>query len=172
MSPIASATLKVAISAAVIVVLFVRTRDVPPNEMGFVRPPFASSLIFLILYAAWMFGSDAVIHWRGPWDWQPWRQAPLAASVMRVLAVCFLGPIAEELIFRGWFFGLLEKRVGVALTIVATAVGWAVLHYTYGLSVILVIVVDGLLLGAARWKTRSVFPPIAMHALYNLYAIW
>jgi membrane protease YdiL (CAAX protease family) len=39
-------------------------------------------------------------------------------------------------------------------------------------AVILVIVVDGILLGLARWKTRSVSPPMVMHALYNLYAIW
>jgi len=40
------------------------------------------------------------------------------------------------------------------------------------LPVIGVIFVDGLLLGLARWKTRSLFPPIVMHMLYNLYAIW
>jgi membrane protease YdiL (CAAX protease family) len=38
--------------------------------------------------------------------------------------------------------------------------------------VIAIIVVDGILLGLARWRTGSVFVPIVMHALYNLYAIW
>jgi CAAX amino terminal protease family. len=34
------------------------------------------------------------------------------------------------------------------------------------------IFVDGLLLGAARYRTKSVYVPIAMHLLWNLYAIW
>ena len=37
---------------------------------------------------------------------------------------------------------------------------------------IAIIFVDGLILGLARWRTRSVFAPAAMHMLYNLYAIW
>ena len=129
-------------------------------------------LLFLAIYLAWMFASDAAIYWRGPWDWRPWVEAPLPASAMRVIAVCLLGPIAEELIFRGWLFGLVQNRFGTAPTIVATAIGWALLHYSYSWQVILVIAVDGILLGVARWRTGSVFAPIVMHALYNLYAIW
>jgi membrane protease YdiL (CAAX protease family) len=170
--PIGSAAAKVALSGAVIAIIFWRTRKLPREEIGLVRPPIGLAVLFAVVYLGWMLASDAAIHWRGPWDWQPWIEAPVAASAMRVLAVGILGPIAEELIFRGWFFGLLDKRIGVAPTVGATAVGWALLHYSYGWAVIGVIVIDGLLLGIARWKTRSVFPPMVMHALYNLYAIW
>jgi len=38
--------------------------------------------------------------------------------------------------------------------------------------VIGVILADGLLLGLARLASRSVWPPIAMHIFYNLYAVW
>lgn len=62
--------------------------------------------------------------------------------------------------------------MGAGPAIIATAVGWALLHYSYTWTVIGVIIVDGLILGLARLRTRSVFPPIVMHALYNLYAIW
>ena len=172
MSPVESAAMKVAVAAAASVLLLWRTRKLPREELGIVRPPLPLSLLFVLVYLGWMLGSDAVLHWRGPWDWRPWTEAPLAASAMRVLAVGILGPIAEELIFRGWFFGMIEKRAGVAITVPVTALGWALLHYSYPWAVIGVIVVDGLLLGLARWKTRSVFPPIVMHALYNLYAVW
>jgi membrane protease YdiL (CAAX protease family) len=164
--------MKVALAGGVSVIVLFRTRNVPREELGIVRPPLGLSALLLAVYLGWMLGSDALIHWRGPWDWRPWLAVPLAASAMRVLAVGILGPIAEELLFRGWFFGLLDKRVGPVLTIVVTGVGWALLHYDYPWQVIAVIVVDGLLLGLARWKTRSVFPPMVMHALYNLYAIW
>lgn len=172
MGPIQSAALKVALAAAAIILLLVRTRKVGREELGILAPPPWASVLFVAAYLAWMFGSDALFQWRGPCDWQPWVKAPLAASAMRVLAVGILGPVAEELIFRGWFFGILQKRVGAGLAIIATAVGWALLHYSYTWTVIGVIIVDGLILGLARLRTRSVFPPIVMHALYNLYAIW
>jgi membrane protease YdiL (CAAX protease family) len=172
MSAITSAALKVAISAGVVVVVLWRTRNLPREELGLVRPPVVLSAAFIGLYLGWMLASDAAIHWRGPWDFRPWLETPLAAAAMRVLAVSLLGPIGEELVFRGWFFGLLTKRVGTLVTIMVTALGWALLHYTYSWAVILVILVDGILLGLARWKTRSVYVPIVMHALYNFYAIW
>jgi len=172
MTPIASAAAKAGIAAVAIVLVLARTRTLPRAEMGLVRPSFYPSLLLLALYLAWMLGTDAAIHWRGPWDFGPWLAAPLLASVLRVAAVGFLGPIAEELIFRGWFLGALQKRVGPALAILVTAAGWAALHYEYGLAVLGIILVDGLLLGIARWRTGSVYPPILMHVLYNLYAIW
>ena len=172
MSSIGSAALKVAMAGGAVALLLFRTRKLPREQMGFVRPPLGASLLFIVVYLAWMLGTDAVIHWRGPWNWQPWLDAPPAASAMRVLAVCFLGPTAEELLFRGVGFGFLQPRIGTALTIVAMAATWAPLHYSYSWTVIFVIFVDGILLGLARWKTQSVFPPIVMHMLYNLYAIW
>ena len=172
MSPIESAAAKAGIAAAAIVVVMVRTRSLPREELGFVRPPLLPSLLILALYLGWMFGSDALIGWRGPWDFRPWLAAPLLASALRVLAVGMLGPVAEELIFRGWLLGFFQKKVGTMAAILLTAAGWTLLHYQYGLPVLGVILVDGLLLGLARWRTRSVYPPIVMHMLYNLYAIW
>lgn len=172
MTAVTSAAMKVALSGGALGIILFRTREVPRERMGVIRPPLAWSLLFIAVYLGWMLGTDAVLHWRGPWDWRPWRDAPLAASAMRVIAVCLLGPAVEELLFRGFLFGWLEPRIGTALTIGVTAVSWAVLHYEYSWQVILVIVVDGLLLGLARWRTRSVFPSIVMHMLYNLYAIW
>jgi membrane protease YdiL (CAAX protease family) len=172
MNAITSAAAKVGISAAVVGLVLFKTRKLPREELGLVRPPIGVSAAFIGLYLAWMLASDAAIHWRGPWDFRPWLETPLAAATMRVLAVSLLGPVAEELVFRGWFFGLLEKRLGTFITVVVTAVGWALLHYSYTWAVILVIVVDGILLGIARWRTKSVYVPIVMHALYNFYAIW
>ena len=172
MDPIASAALKAAIAGGGIVLVLYKTRRLPREEMGLVRPTILPALIIAALYLGWMFGTDAVMHWRGPWDFTPWLAAPLLASILRVLAVGIFGPIVEELIFRGWIFGLLQKRAGPGLTILLTAAGWSLLHYEYSWAVIGVIFVDGLLLGLARWRSGSVYPPIAMHILYNLYAVW
>ena len=106
MSPILSAASKMALSAGVIGIVLFRTRNIPRAELGLVRPSLGLSALFVAIYLAWMLTSDSLIHWRGPWDWGPWLRTPLPAVVMRVLAVSLLGPIAEELIFRGWLFGM------------------------------------------------------------------
>ncbi len=173
MSPIESALVKAAVAGAAIAVVLFRTKQMSRDDLGLVRPArLPPTLAIMLLYFGWMLGTNALTGWRGPWDWTPWLAAPLLASVLRVLAVGILGPIAEELIFRGWFFGLLKARIGVAATIAPTAIGWTALHYTYSWTVLGVILVDGVLLGLARLASRSVFPPIVMHIIYNLYAVW
>ncbi|HKU92166.1 MAG TPA: CPBP family intramembrane glutamic endopeptidase [Sphingomicrobium sp.] len=175
MSAIVSAATKVAISGGVVALILFRMSRAKNRDLGWfgiVRPELLPTAIFAVVYLGWMLASDQAIHWRGPWDFRPWQSAPLLASAMRVLAVCLLGPMAEELLFRGVIFSWLKERIPLTLTIVLTAVGWALLHWSYSWAVIGVIVIDGILLGAARARTGSVVPPIIMHALYNLYAIW
>jgi membrane protease YdiL (CAAX protease family) len=73
-------------------------------------------------YAAWMLATNAVMGWRGPWDFTAWRTAPLLVDAGRVLAVSILGPIAQELRFRGVLFGVLVRRFPVMPVIVVLAI--------------------------------------------------
>jgi membrane protease YdiL (CAAX protease family) len=174
MQPIASAALKAGVSAAGAAILLVRMKrsQRPWPWFGVTLPPVVPTLAFIGVYLVWMLGTDALTHWRGPWDFRPWQEAPLIASALRVVAVCFFGPLVEELIFRGIAFSWLAERVNIPLTIAATALVWSAMHYNYAWWVIAIIFVDGLILGLARWRARSVLAPAAMHMLYNLYAIW
>jgi membrane protease YdiL (CAAX protease family) len=174
LSAIQSALMKAGLAAGALAILSFRmhTSNKGPEWFGLRRPALLASIGFLAVYLAWMLGTDAAIHWRGPWDFQPWRQAPIAASLLRILAVCILGPTVEELLFRGVLFSWLEERLPIIAVIGLTAVSWALLHWTYSWMVIGVIVIDGILLGMTRWKTNSVLTPILMHMAYNFYAIW
>jgi CAAX protease family protein len=174
MQPIASAAMKAAVSIAAVAIVAVRIKrsNKPLSWFGITLPPLLLTAAFVAVYLGWMLGSDALTHWRGPWDFRPWHEAPVLASALRIIAVCLFGPIIEELIFRGVLFSWLNERVNVALTIGATAASWSLLHYDYPWWVIGIIFIDGLILGLARWRTKSVFAPIIMHILYNLYAIW
>jgi membrane protease YdiL (CAAX protease family) len=174
MQPIPSAALKAGLSAAAVVVILIRVKRSkrPPAWFGITVPPLLPTAAFIAVYILWMFGSNALTNWRGPWDFGPWEQAPLIASMLRVLAVCVFGPLVEEFIFRGVLFSWLQERMSIYVTIVATALSWSLLHYSYAWWVVGIIFVDGILLGLARWRTGSVFAPAAMHMLYNFYAIW
>lgn len=48
-----------------------------------------------------------------------------------------------------------------------TAAVWAAAHYRYGWQTVALMTVDGLLLGAARVATGSLWIPFAMHAVAN-----
>jgi membrane protease YdiL (CAAX protease family) len=161
-------------AAIVLVLTIARARRVSLRDVvGLKAPSPGAALLWIAIYIVFMLASDRVMGWRGPWDFTIWREQPLAIDAMRVLAVGILGPIAEELIFRGVLFGrLAATRMPMAAVIAVIALGWAVLHYSYSGGVIALIFVGGLLLGAARWRTGSVVVPILMHIAWNLYAVW
>lgn len=86
-------------------------------------------------------------------------------------AVVVAAPVFEELFFRGFIFaGWSASPIGPLWTILLTATGWAAIHQQYSFKDILILAAMGALLGAARWKTGSVYPPIIMHSATNLIA--
>jgi membrane protease YdiL (CAAX protease family) len=175
MSPLAASLLKVFLAGAAIVavLLIARVRGISRERIGLVRPPLGGTVVWIAIYIAYFLSTDLILHWRGPWDFAPWVRQGMVVSVLRVLAVGVLGPIAEELIFRGVFFARLSAtRLGVWPSVVILAIGWGLLHYSYSGGVIALIVAGGLLLGAARVRTGSVWVPVLMHIAWNLYAVW
>jgi membrane protease YdiL (CAAX protease family) len=154
--------------------LIVRRRHLSwRDDVGVRAAPAGATVAWIAIYAAWMLGTNAVMHWRGPWDFSPWRNAPLLVDVGRVVTVGILGPIAEELFFRGALYGwLMRVRVNAFATVLVLAAAWSLMHVAYTPAVIALIFIDGLLLGAARHQMKSIVVPMLMHVMWNLYAIW
>jgi uncharacterized protein len=97
-----------------------------------------------------------------------WEPAHAAAYIANGIVICTLVPIVEELTFRGVGFGLLEPY-GTGRAIVITGVLFGLSH---GLVLDLpVIALFGCLLAVLRARTGSVLPGMALHALFNLYAL-
>jgi membrane protease YdiL (CAAX protease family) len=87
-------------------------------------------------------------------------------------AIVVAAPLVEELFFRGFLFaGLADSRLGPRWTIAITAVAWGSIHTQYELIDILLICLLGLILGAARSKSGSIYTTMALHALTNLAAL-
>ena len=89
MGPVISALSKAGIAAVAVVLVLARMRSSRQSDMvgfGFARPKLVSACVLLAVYLGWMLLSDALLHWRGPWDFRPWVQAPIAASALRILA--------------------------------------------------------------------------------------
>lgn len=85
------------------------------------------------------------------------------------LGLGVLGPIYEELFYRGFFYtGLRQTVLGIKGTIVASALLFAASHFQYGVLGMMWIFVLGLLFGIARHRSDTVRLPILMHMAYNL----
>jgi membrane protease YdiL (CAAX protease family) len=81
-----------------------------------------------------------------------------------------VAPVAEEIVFRGFLFRGLMSQSQI-ITVSTTSLVWALTHVGMAWSIKLQIVLLGLLLGWMRWRSGSVFPPMLMHGLWNLWVL-
>ena len=100
-----------------------------------------------------------------PDGWDSSRAAPFIAFF---LAVTLLAPAVEELTYRGMGIWVL-RPYGTVLAIVATGLLFGLAH---GLLIGLpILAFFGLVVGWLRIKTGSIYPPIALHAVFNGVAL-
>jgi membrane protease YdiL (CAAX protease family) len=94
----------------------------------------------------------------------------LAQIIVGVLVVV-VAPIAEETFFRGFFFTALRNWKGVALAAVITGLAFGAIHYGGSPAAYLVpLAMFGSLLCLLYWRTGSLLPCIALHAINNSVA--
>ena len=93
------------------------------------------------------------------------------SAALLSVALIVAAPAFEEICFRGFLYaGMKRCWLGSAGAIVLTSLVWASIHIQYDLFDIGVIFVSGLLLGVVRWRTKSLWPCLALHAAWNAVA--
>lgn len=93
-------------------------------------------------------------------------------SGMRIILwidIVLLAPLFEETFFRGFVFASYRRTwLGITGTVIVTAFVWALLHFgEYNLVAVGALFLFGLVLGAIREKTDSIWAPLVLHAVYN-----
>jgi membrane protease YdiL (CAAX protease family) len=94
---------------------------------------------------------------------------PLDAYLIAVFAVT-LGPLMEELFFRGFLYPVVARRLGVIWGIILTALPFGLVHFIqYGRSwsAVLIIFLVGVVLTTVRAVTKSVASSFLAHVGYN-----
>jgi len=94
-----------------------------------------------------------------------------ATVVLFGILVVLLGPLCEEIVFRGFMMPLFIRTMGVALGIIFTAVLFGCAHgyeYAWSWRHIVLISTAGLVFGWARHKTGSTTAAAFMHSTFNL----
>ena len=95
-----------------------------------------------------------------------------AALVASMFVVCVIAPLAEELLFRGYIFTALRSRAAPLAAAAMTGVLFGAIHLDPNRPVafLLPLAFLGFLLCVIYWKTGSLYPCIALHALNNSIA--
>jgi uncharacterized protein len=94
------------------------------------------------------------------------------AAVGICLFVCAVAPMAEEFFFRGFLFGVLRWRLGPWLAAVVVGVLFGLAHFDSAQPEYLIpLGFLGFVLCIVRWKTGSLYPCMALHAINNSVAV-
>ncbi len=93
---------------------------------------------------------------------------PREAYLTAVFAVT-LGPLMEELFFRGLLYPVLARRTGAFIAVILTALPFGLMHYLQYQSwaAVLVIALVGVVLTTVRAVTKSVAASFMVHVGYN-----
>jgi len=93
---------------------------------------------------------------------------PLDAYLTVAFAIT-LGPLMEELFFRGFLYPVVARRLGAFWGILLTALPFGLMHYLQyrSWSAVLIIILVGVVLTTVRAVTKSVASSFLAHVGYN-----
>ena len=104
-------------------------------------------------------------------DWLEASFSYMQSSWAGILLVAFVGPVVEELFFRGGILRVLLRtcrRPWVA--IVVSGLIFGIIHMNP--VQVAFASVAGILLGWLYWRTRSLIPCMVVHVLNNSFSVW
>jgi membrane protease YdiL (CAAX protease family) len=162
--------------AIILAIVLAIARGIAPATLGLVQPRSwrqAAARVAAALVAIWVVGAILNIWLQAgkeqglvPSGWDSSRAAPFVANFVVVAGVA---PFVEELTYRGLGFAAVRDAFGPGAAIVVTALAFGLAH---GLFVALpVLTIFGLVLAWVRHATGSIYPTIALHALFNGIAL-
>ncbi len=95
-------------------------------------------------------------------------ERPMDAYLTVAFAIT-LGPLMEELFFRGFLYPVIARRMGAVWGIVLTALPFGLMHYPqyHSWSAVLIVIMVGVVLTTVRAVTKSVGSSFLAHVGYN-----
>ena len=143
-----------------------RVSRLRPRDLGLVAPSLVPAVVGIGVCAPVLIGSALLTG--------PVTHAPSAGAVLLGLLFFTAGTApAEELLFRGVLYGIIEKHHGPAAAVVVTALSFALAHVpVYGWSSLGVAACAGLLFGWLRWWSGSLAVPAAVHVIAAMALLW
>jgi membrane protease YdiL (CAAX protease family) len=150
------------------------------DYLGWIVPNPRDAAVAFVVIGALILASAALRYLLGrdlsPSQINTYRSALEAGWLVPLwIALVVAAPLNEELLFRGFLYrGWARSSRAVVPAVVIISALWAILHlpdYRYDWFIVLVIFLNGLVLGWARWRSGSTMLTFAMHAFINTWAM-
>ena len=144
------------------------------GRVGVLRASVAGVAVLALMFGVWRIAQTIGGPIERPLPWGPALFDRSVVPARQLLAISFYvvvtGPIVEELCFRGWMQRGLGLRFTPAVSIVTPAILFAALHASvYSHPAYLLIPLGlGLTLGLVAERSRSLWPAVILHALWNV----
>ena len=173
----ATAVSELILFAIILAFVFFIARGLSKREAFALRPPRswaeAIGLWFGVLFVVGITNAifNPLLHGGREQGLTPsgWEPKHAGAFALNLVAFALIGPIAEELTFRGLGFYLLEGFLGQTATILVLGIMFGLWHGL--IEALPVLVVFGLCLAYLRARTDSIYPGMILHAFFNAAAL-
>jgi uncharacterized protein len=151
-----------------------------PNSYGWMV--IVIILMYVVVFFQWIdqwvthpvarYFSLELDSWREESISQGIRQAGTSgwgALAGQIVMLGLIGPIAEEMLFRGVLQEVLRRRLGVWVSVLLSSVLFALFHVDVALLAPLLVL--GLILGSLKAVFRSLWAPILFHMVNNTSSV-
>ena len=162
-----------------------RAADIAPAEV-FGRPPgevavwpmvimmvpvmflFAATSLWATAFAASWIAPDLAQYVLERQDDDELRQLTRGGSPLLIIFIVVIGPVIEEFVFRGIVLRRWMAKSTFWRGVIGSSIIFAVLHPPFWVGALVV----GVFLSMLYLVTRSLYAPIAFHAMYNGLVTW
>lgn len=161
--------------ATLFIILLVHLRQLSPTEYLKIKPfdqrdLFNWSIVLvgftlLLAFISWLISHESSDFMQRIWD-------SCDNVILLIIGIVIIAPVFEEMLFRGFLFsGIQQSHLGSGPAILFNSAAWAMIHTQYGFFDILSIFVLGIIFSVARIASGSLWVPILLHGMFNLFAI-
>ncbi len=156
----------------------IRRKRFTAQDMGIASPiSYQKFFLWWGLFLLFTILTEVALFRLGVLEVSPWNHG-LPSSVIRLLGIIVLAPVAEELLFRGLFLHkLIQWKLNKHWAVLIQALVFVLLHsFTYQntLSSNIGIAqgfIDACIYAYARLNTKSIYTSMAMHSTGNFIAV-
>lgn len=132
------------------------------------------SLGFLITFVIWIIIAPLILIFlpfinleEAQGIFQP--NMTLIAQILLIFYAVIIGPLLEEVVFRGIILPAVSNRWNFVVGVVLSTIIWSLLHFQ--LNVIIFTSIFGIVLSYIYLKSQSLWPSYLTHVLKNLIAV-
>lgn len=151
-----------------------KLRDLGLKSENLLRLLGLGTLGYVIFFPLLVLSSRVAFRYLHSLGYEPQQQElvriivklpPLPLVIILVLHAIIMGPLVEELIFRGFIQGYLCQRMTAAAGVLFASLVFAALHWNLYASTQVFFL--SLALGYIYHRTQSLAAPVALHGLHN-----